>query len=88
MLEMLNRLSAMGALDAGFFAGFGLDGPVRHPPASGGTEPSPWHIPFIEMSDAMAGRLDHASKIDRDPALIAALMEDGAAQAASFLAAR
>ncbi len=88
LLEMLNRLSALGALEAGFFAGFGLDGPVRHPPAFGGSEPSPWHIPFIEMSPAMAGRLDHASKIDRDPALIEALMQDGATQATAFLAAR
>jgi NTE family protein len=87
-LEMLNRLAAMGALEAGFFAGFGLSGAVRHPSAFGRSEASPWHIPFIEMSDAMAGSLDHASKIDRDPALIAALMADGAAQATAFLAAR
>jgi NTE family protein len=86
-LEMLNRLAELGALQAGFFEGFGIRGAVRHPPAFGG-EAGGWHIPFIEMSDGMAARLDHASKIDRDPALIAALMADGAAQAKAFLAAR
>jgi NTE family protein len=86
-LEMLNRLAELGALQAGFFEGFGISGAVRHPPAFGGAAAA-WHIPFIEMSDAMAAGLDHASKIDRDPALIAALMADGAAQAAAFLAAR
>jgi NTE family protein len=86
-LEMLNRLAELGALQEGFFEGFGISGAVRHPPAFGGAAAA-WHIPFIEMSDAMAAGLDHASKIDRDPALIAALMADGAAQAAAFLAAR
>ena len=87
-LELMNHLAARGALDAGFFAGFGLSGPVLHPPTFGRAGASPWHIPYIEMSDAMAARLDHASKVDRDPSLIEALMADGAAQAAAFLAAR
>jgi NTE family protein len=48
----------------------------------------PYHIPWIEMSPALAASLDYESKLDRSAAHFARLIEDGARQAARFLAER
>jgi hypothetical protein len=48
----------------------------------------PYHIPFIEMSAELQGKLDYESKLDRSPKNILPLMADGEMQAKLFIESR
>jgi NTE family protein len=84
-LAVMNDLYLRGAFKPDFVAAVGLDGPVRIPRSDAGDGQRPYHIPFIEMSQALAASLDYESKLDRSLKHIEVLMDDGEQQARRFL---
>lgn len=87
-LAWMNDILARDGFSAGFLARLGIERPVRLPPGAPDEPKRPWHIPMIEMSPELQARLDYESRLDRSPANIGALIEDGRRQAEAFLAAR
>jgi NTE family protein len=87
-IETLNRMFTRGALNTAYLSEIGITRPIRLPRGFSDEPPAPWHIPFLTISDGLRPRLDYESKLDRNPRNINALVEDGRAQAAAFLAAR
>jgi len=87
-IAWMNDILARGGFNDVFLTQAGIEKPIRMPPGSPNEPPRPWHIPVIEMSAALQGRLDYESKLDRNPENIRALVEDGARQAVAFLEAR
>ena len=74
IIEILNLLIKQGALTDEFRALFGID--LKEPIA----------VHFIRMSQALQDELDYPSKLSRQPAHIARLIDDGESQARDFLA--
>ncbi|MDM0044155.1 patatin-like phospholipase family protein [Variovorax dokdonensis] len=87
-LAVMNELYLQGAFAPQFAKRFDLDGPIRVPKCFCDDEDRSYHIPFIEMSDALASKLDYESKLDRSQEHIEALMLDGEQQAGEFLLQR
>jgi len=87
-IEWLNQLFDRGAFSPDFTAGLGITRPIRLPRAYAHEPVAAWHIPFIAISEALQGKLDYESKLDRSPGNIGALMADGVSQAQAFLAER
>jgi NTE family protein len=87
-LSVMNELYFKGAFAPAFAKRFDLDGPIRIPRCFCDDEVRPYHLPFIEMSPALASKLDYESKLDRSLEHIQELMADGEAQARVFLAER
>jgi NTE family protein len=87
-IRMLNDMFLLQAFRPEFIAQFDLKGPIRIPKCYDDRLDRSYHIPYIEMSSALQAKLDYESKLDRNPAHIARLIEDGEAQARAFLARR
>jgi len=87
-LATMNELYLQGAFKPQYAKRFDLDGPIRIPRCFCDDEIRPYHIPFIEMSDALASTLDYESKLDRSQEHVERLMADGERQALVFLAER
>jgi NTE family protein len=86
-LELLNDLLVQGACKHGQLRDF-FSEPVRIPKAFRDDPDKPYHIPWIEMSDAMQRTLDYEGKLDRSQSNIEGLIAEGRAQARKFLADR
>jgi NTE family protein len=84
-VAFVNDLLGMGAFHPDFLKKFDIKGPVRIPRTYPGAEERDYHIPFIEISEALQVTLDYQSKLDRSPQNIGALMADGEKQARVFL---
>lgn len=87
-ISVMNELDLKGAFASDFKSRVGLDGPVRIPKCFADDPDRPYHLPFIEMSPALAASLDYESKLDRSQTHIEALMADGERQALVFLEQR
>jgi NTE family protein len=87
-IDWLNDLYAMDAFRPEFLARAELKTAIRMPRGFDDDPLRPWHIPFIEMSEALQRELDYESKLDRNPRNLDRLMEDGETQALKFLEAR
>jgi NTE family protein len=88
VLAWMNELMLRDAFRPEFLDRFELREPIRIPKCYPDDPDRPFHIPFIEMSPELQGRLDYESKLDRDSEHIAMLMADGAKQARAFLTER
>jgi len=87
-IETLNNLFLRGAFKAEFLEQYDIQEPIRVPKSFPEDPDQPYHIPWIEMSAELARSLNYESKIDRSPANIARLIEDGEKQGKHFLEAR
>jgi NTE family protein len=86
-LELLNDLLAQGAFRDGSLKDL-FSEPVRIPKAFREEPAKPYHIPWIEMSEAIQKTLDYEGKLDRSQTNIEGLIAEGEAQARKFLADR
>jgi len=77
-----------GAYKDEYLAELGVREPVKIPRSFVDLEDKPYFIPFIEMSPDLQCSLNYESKLDRNPASINRLVEDGKQQAKKFLATR
>lgn len=84
----LNDLFLADAFRPEFLATSSIKRMIRIPRAFAHKPVMPYHMPCIEMSPALQERLDYESKLDRSPAHLRGLFEDGEAQAAAFLRIR
>jgi len=87
-IRIINEMLLQGAFNADFMKQMHIDAPIAIPKAFADDAAREYHIPFIEMSEALADGLDYESKIDRSAEHIERLMLDGEQQARLFLSQR
>lgn len=87
-IENLNDLLLKGAFNAEFLQELDIKAPVRIPKCFDEEADKPYHIPFIEMSSELQKALNYESKLDRSPARITQLINDGKYQGKKFLETR
>lgn len=87
-VETLNDLILRGAFKAEYLQELETSAPIRIPKAFQELEDKPYHIPLIEMSPELQKSLNYESKLDRSPARITQLMNDGKHQGRKFLSTR
>lgn len=87
-IRVMNEMFLQGAFTAAFRKKMNIDAPIAIPRSFGDDPERSYHLPFIEMSEALAGSLDYESKIDRSIEHIERLMQDGEQQARRFMAQR
>lgn len=86
-IEFLNLLFELGAYNKEHMASNGITHEIRIPKAFPDDPDKPYHIPMIEMSPELQKSMNFASKLDRDPAHIKLLIDDGYKQGINFLKA-
>ncbi|WP_035852715.1 patatin-like phospholipase family protein [Deefgea rivuli] len=88
-IRTLNELLLNNAFTPEFLEKNGVKAAINMPRGlSNEVEERAYHIPFIEMSEALQSKLDCESKLDRSPKNIQPLMNDGEVQATAFIKAR
>jgi len=87
-IRIINEMLVQGAFNDEFMRKMHIDAPIAIPKAFADDPVRDYHIPFIEMSEALADGLDYESKIDRSAEHIERLMLDGERQARLFLSQR
>ena len=87
-IRIINEMLVQGAFNDEFMRKMHIDAPIAIPKAFADDPVRDYHIPFIEMSEALADGLDYESKIDRSAQHIERLMLDGEQQARLFLSQR
>jgi NTE family protein len=87
-VALLNDLLSRNAFRPEFLRHLDVHEPVRIPRSYPGAEARDYHIPYIEMSQALQAKLDYESKLDRSPENIDTLIADGEKQARVFLKER
>ena len=87
-IRIINEMLVQGAFNDEFMRKMHIDAPIAIPKAFADDPVRDYHIPFIEMSEALADGLDYESKIDRSAQHIERLMLDGEQQARLFLSRR
>jgi NTE family protein len=87
-IRTLNELLLRNAFTPEFLAQNGVKEAIKIPRCLSMDDSRPYHIPFIEMSAELQGKLDYESKLDRSPKNILPLMADGEMQAKMFIEAR
>ncbi|BCL74631.1 hypothetical protein JHS3_03670 [Jeongeupia sp. HS-3] len=87
-IGFLNDLLRRGAFNTDFLNQFQITEPVLIPRCFENEPAQPYHIPFIEMSQALQDDLDYESKLDRSPENLGRLIRDGESQARQFLNGR
>lgn len=87
-IRIMNEMFLQGAFTADFSKKLNIDAPIAIPKSFADDPDRGYHIPFIEMSEALAGSLDYESKIDRSIEHIKRLMQDGEQQARLFMTQR
>ncbi len=87
-LEFVNDLIAGDAFRPEFLARLDIRSPIRIPKAFAAEPDKPYHIPCIEMPEALQDRLSYEGKIDRSAKNIDWLLEQGEAAGKRFLADR
>ncbi|WP_203564076.1 hypothetical protein [Deefgea sp. CFH1-16] len=66
-IRTLNELLLNQAFTPEFLAKTGVKAPIKLPRCLSSDDIRPYHIPFIEMSEALQNTLDYESKLDRSP---------------------
>lgn len=87
-IEKLNNFLLRDAFKDEFLQELGFREPIKIPRSFVEKEDKPYYIPFIEMSEHLQKSLNYESKLDRNPDLVNALIQDGKQQAKKFLEAR
>ena len=87
-IELINDLILLGAFRDDVLKMLDFQEPVRIPKVFRDEPTKPYHIPCIEMSDAIQKALDYEGKIDRSERNIRTLIAEGRIKAVEFLAAR
>lgn len=87
-IELINDLILNDAFRKDFLADFDMSKPVRIPKAFAAESDKPYHIPWIEMSDAMQRKLDYEGKLDRSSENVESLIAHGEERGRVFLAER
>lgn len=87
-IERINDYFLMGAFKEEFLQEFYIKEPIKIPKSFESLEDKPYYIPWIEMSPDLQKSLNYESKLDRNPARINQLIQDGKQQAQKFLEAR
>jgi len=87
-IRIINEMLVQGAFNDEFMRKMHINAPIAIPKAFADDPVRDYHIPFIEMSEALADGLDYESKIDRSAQHIERLMLDGEQQARLFLSQR
>lgn len=87
-VEMLNDLLLQGAYRPAFLRQLEVSAPIKIPKSFRSDEDKPYHIPCIEMSDALSKTLNYESKLDRSAANIGLLIAEGELSAKGFLERR
>lgn len=88
LVEMLNDLIMGDAFRPGFLEHYEYRRPVLMPKSFAEGPDKPYHIPWIEMSEAMQQTLDYEGKLDRSPYNINHLIAHGEERARVFLEER
>jgi len=84
-IEYFNYLFLQGAFKEEFLAEVSITEPIKIPKVFADDPEKPYHIPLIRMSEDLAKSLNYESKLDRSPANIKRLIEDGEKQGNKFL---
>ena len=87
-IEMLNDLLLRGAYRPEFLRELDIAAPVLIPKSFPSDQDKPYHIPCIEMSEALSKTLNYESKLDRSAANIGRLIAEGEISAKGFLERR
>jgi len=87
-VEWINDVYLRGGLREDVFAHHGMKPPIRIPKAFADDPDKPFHIPWIEMPDALQDQLDYEGKLDRSARNIDWLVAEGEASARDFLVRR
>jgi NTE family protein len=87
-VEMLNDLLLQGAYRPAFLRQLAVTAPIKIPKSFPSDDDKPYHIPCIEMSDALSKTLNYESKLDRSAANIGRLISEGEISAKNFLQRR
>ncbi len=87
-IETINNLLLRGAFKDEFLQQYHIKGPIKIPRSFIEKPDQPYYIPFIEMSADLQNSLNYESKLDRSPASIKRLMDDGRFQGQQFLETR
>jgi NTE family protein len=87
-VEMLNDLLLQGAYRPAFLRQLDVTAPIKIPKSFRSDDDKPYHIPCIEMSDALSKTLNYESKLDRSATNIGLLIAEGAVSARAFLEQR
>ncbi len=87
-VEFLNDLLLQGAFREDYLAKFDIQAPIKIPKSFPEDPDKPYHIPMIEMSEALSSRLNYENKLDRCPENINRLIADGEKQGKLFIDAR
>ena len=87
-LALINDMIVGNAFRPEFLAQFDIRAPIRIPKSFADDADRPYHIPCIEMPEALQSRLDYEGKLDRSAANIDWLLEQGEAAAVAFLEER
>ncbi|RTL12892.1 MAG: patatin-like phospholipase family protein [Neisseriaceae bacterium] len=84
-IEFLNFLFELGAYNESHLISRGITHQIKIPKCFPDDPDQPYHIPMIEMSPEIQKSMNFASKLDRDPAHIKLLIDDGYKQGIKFL---
>jgi NTE family protein len=84
-VEFLNDLLLKGAFREEYLAKYDIQAPVKIPKSFPEDPDKPYHIPMIEMSEALSSTLNYENKLDRCPENINRLIADGEQQGKIFL---
>ena len=87
-LELLNDMIVGEVFVPEFLAQMDIKAPVRIPKPFSNSPDKPYHIPCIEMPEAVQETLDYEGKIDRSARNIEGLIAVGEASAREFLSRR
>jgi NTE family protein len=87
-LTLINDMIMGDAFRPEFLKQFDIKAPIRIPKSFADDADKPYHIPCIEMPQALQDRLDYEGKLDRSAANIDWLLERGEAAAIAFLEER
>lgn len=87
-VEFLNELFLKGAFKEEFLEELNITEPFKIPKSFPEDPDQPYHIPMIEISEALARTLSYESKLDRCPENIQRLIADGEQQGKIFIDTR
>lgn len=87
-LTLINDMIMGNAFRPEFLEQFDIKAPIRIPKSFEDDPDKRYHIPCIEMPEALQSRLDYEGKLDRSAANIDWLLEQGEAAAITFLEER
>ena len=87
-LELINDMIVAEVFKPEFLAQMDIKAPIRIPKSFSAAPDKPYHIPYIEMPEAVQETLDYQGKIDRSARNIDGLIAVGEASGREFLTRR